>query len=193
MAYKKELAQSVRNSKRKTQHKESFFAQFDGIVSSIEVTWSKKNGRHPHIHILACSDIDIPIEWSKKLTTMSNRDLQKEWYGITWDSYCVAMRKLDVTINHFDRQGIAEVFKYAVKFSTLEVPQLVELIALQKKRQYRFYATTGIFRGRKKDIPKKIMQQPIKSEIPYLEAFETSDFIFDEEKFVYRVSDDMKI
>ena len=50
MAYKKELSQSVRNSKRKTQKKESFFAQFDGIVSSIEVTYTKKNGRHPHIY-----------------------------------------------------------------------------------------------------------------------------------------------
>jgi hypothetical protein len=76
------------------------------------------------------------------MTTMSNRDLQKAWHDITKDSHCVAMRKVDVSKNHFDRQGIAEVFKYAVKFNTLSVEHLVELIALQKKKQYRFYATT---------------------------------------------------
>jgi phage terminase large subunit len=38
MAYKKTIALSVRNSKRPNQRKQSFFSQFDGMVSSIEVT-----------------------------------------------------------------------------------------------------------------------------------------------------------
>jgi len=38
MAYKKQLGLAVRNSKRKNQKKQSFFSQFDGMVSSVEVT-----------------------------------------------------------------------------------------------------------------------------------------------------------
>jgi hypothetical protein len=90
---------------------------------------------------LVCSDNEIDTEYSQFLSAQSNRDLQKERHTLTGDSYSVAMRKIDVTKHHFDRQGIAEVFKYAVKFTTLDVTQLVELIALQKKKQYRFYAT----------------------------------------------------
>ena len=60
--YKDKLARAYRNSKRADQTNKSFFAQFDGMVVSIEIAHSGKNGRHPHINILACSDIDIPIE-----------------------------------------------------------------------------------------------------------------------------------
>lgn len=146
MKCKETLTQRVRNSKRENQSKQSFFSQFDGIVSSIEVTYNQKSWRHPHIHILACSDNNIQIEYSPRLRTKSNRKLQKERYSITKDSYSVAMRKVNVAKGYFDKQGMAEVFKYAVKFTTLSIPKLVELVILQKKKNYRFYASTGIFR-----------------------------------------------
>jgi hypothetical protein len=38
MEYKKTIALAVRNSQRANQKKQSFFSQFDGMVSSIEVT-----------------------------------------------------------------------------------------------------------------------------------------------------------
>jgi plasmid rolling circle replication initiator protein Rep len=142
MDYKKTITQSVRNSKRENHHKINFFCKFFGFASSIEITHSEKSGRHPHIHLLACSDEEIPIEFSKFLQTTSNRELQKSRHDITKDSYCVAIRKVEVANHQFDRQGIAEVFKYAVKFSTLEIEQLAELIHTQEVRQYRFYATT---------------------------------------------------
>lgn len=103
---------------------------------------------------------------------------------MTKDSYSVAMRKVDVAKNNYDRQGIAEVFKYAVKFTTLNTPQLVELIDLQKRKQYRFYATYGIFRGWKLDketISKKLQ----KAEIAYASHIVVSDFIFDEKNYSY--------
>ena len=142
MHYKKIITQSVRNSKRENHHKTNFFCKFFGFASSIEITHSKKSGRHPHIHLLACTDEDIHIEFSKYLQTLSNKELQKSRYDITKDSFCVAIRKVDVANHQFDRQGIAEVFKYAVKFSSLEIEQLAELIHTQQVRQYRFYATT---------------------------------------------------
>jgi len=59
------------------------------------------------------------------------------------------MRKVNMAKGYFDKQGMAEVFKYAVKFTTLSIPKLVELVILQKKKNYRFYASTGILRCRR--------------------------------------------
>ncbi len=145
---REKMAQRVRNSKRTIHKDKSFFYQFDGMVSSVEVTYTEKSWRHPHIHMLVCSDHSVQIEMSKFLKTKANRDLQRERFDITGDSFCVAMRPVDVNKNHYDRSGIAEVFKYAVKFSTLDVPQLVHLIEVQKARQYRFYSTYWCFRKR---------------------------------------------
>jgi len=58
------------------------------------------------------------------------------------------MRKIDVNKNHFSRRGIGEVFKYAVKFSKLDIPQLAEVIDIQYANRYRFFATYGLFRLR---------------------------------------------
>lgn len=144
---KEKLAQRFRNSQRDNHKKKSFMYNFDGIVSSVEVTYSEKSGWHPHIHMLVCTDREIPIEWSGKLTTYSNRELQKEWYKITGDSYSVAIRKVEVNKDNYSRKGIGEVFKYAVKFSKLDIPQLSEVIEIQQIKKYRFFATYGIFRG----------------------------------------------
>jgi plasmid rolling circle replication initiator protein Rep len=144
---KEKLAQRFRNSKRVNHKTKSFMNNFDGIVSSVEVTYSQKGGRHPHIHMLVCTDKEIPIEWSKKLTAHSNRELQKEWYQITGDSYSVGIRKVEVNKDNYNRKGIGEVFKYAVKFSNLDTPQLTEVIEIQQIKKYRFFATYGIFRG----------------------------------------------
>lgn len=144
---KKQMSQRLRNSKRKIHKNKSFFHQFDWMISSVEVSYSNVNGRHPHIHMIWCSSTPIQTEKSEFLKTQSNKELQKEWYDITGDSFCVAMRPIDVSKNHYERTGIAEVFKYAIKFSQLDVPQLAHLIDIQKKRQYRFYASYGCFRG----------------------------------------------
>jgi len=150
---KEKLAQKFRNSKRDTHKSKSFMYNFDGIVSSVEVTYSTKSGRHPHIHMLVCTDKEIPIEYSQKLEAYSNRELQKEWYKITKDSYSVGIRKVDVNKDNYSRKGIGEVFKYAVKFSKLDIPQLSEVIEIQQIKKYRFFATYGIFRGWKIDKP----------------------------------------
>lgn len=102
---KEKLAQSFRNSKRQNHKKKSFMHNFVGMVSSVEITYGK-NGWHPHIHMLVCSDKEIPTEYSKVLTAQSNRDLQREWYNITKDSYSVGMRKIEVNKGSFSRRGI---------------------------------------------------------------------------------------
>ena len=148
---KEKLWKNYRNWKRIAQKSKSFMNYFDWIVSSIEVTYNEKNWRHPHIHILACSDYDLPIQYLPKWQCHWNEELQNEWHKITWDSYQISMRKIKVDEWHFDRQWIWEVFKYAVKFSTLDVPHLVDLIELQHNRKYHFFSTYGIFRWWKLD------------------------------------------
>jgi len=185
--YKKIITQRVRNSHRSNQQKNSFFSQFDGMVLSIEVTHGK-SWRHPHIHMLVCTDEDVKIEYSHNLRTKSNRELMRERLSITKDSHCVAMRKVDVTKDNFDRQWIAEVFKYAVKFSSLEIHHLVELIKLQKRKQYRFYSTTWIFRWWKDDRSKQ------KKEISRKERLRAGvllydNFVFDPERGKYDLTD----
>ena len=65
LSSKEKLARNYRNSKRDVQKSKSFFTAFDGMVISIEVAHKGKNGWHPHINILACSDNNIPIEYGK--------------------------------------------------------------------------------------------------------------------------------
>jgi hypothetical protein len=65
---------------------------------------------------------------------------------------------------------------------------LVELIALQKKKQYRFYATTWIFRWRKIEKKDNFHKELSDSEIEYLPHFEQADFIYDEEKGIYKIN-----
>lgn len=150
---KSKLAQRIRNSKRQAHRWKSFMHNFQWMVCSIEVTHGK-NGRHPHIHMLVCGDNDVSIEYAPKLGTTSNRELQKERYTITKDSYSVGIRKIDVNKDNYSRKWIGEVFKYAVKFSKLSTPQLVELIELQNNKKHRFFATYWIFRGWEYKTPK---------------------------------------
>ncbi len=150
MLYKNKLARAYRNSKRTGQKTKSFFSHFDGMVLSIEISHKGKNGRHPHINILACSDVSISIEEGKYARWATNQQLLDERKSITNDtSYIHNIRYIEVKKDHFARSGIGEVFKYAIKFSDLNVEQLAEVMSVQNQNQYRFFATYGIFRWRK--------------------------------------------
>lgn len=153
---KEKLAQRFKNSQRETHKSKSFMHSFDGMVSSVEITYSPKSGRHPHIHMLVCTDKEISTEYSQKMGTESNRELQKEWYKITKDSYQVAIRKITVNKDNYSRKGIGEVFKYAVKFSKLDIPQLSQVMEIQQIKKYRFFATYGIFRGWKTEKTERL-------------------------------------
>jgi hypothetical protein len=148
---KEKLGKRYRNWKRNTQKTKSFLNYFDWIVSSIEVSYSESNWRHPYIHILACSDYELPIEFLERGQCYWNKELQRERYELTGDSYQISMRNVIVRDLYFDKNWICEVFKYAVKFSILDVPHLVEIIDLQHTKKYRLFSTYGIFRWWKLD------------------------------------------
>lgn len=147
---KDKLARNYRNGKRKTHKTKSFFTQFDGMVSSIEVT-KNKNGWHPHLNLLVCTDNEIQIDHNRYSSpsgkgSNTNEQIRSEWKKLTGDSFIHNIRKIDVSQNHFNLNGIGEVFKYAVKFSSLAVDQLAEIVELQQRKKLRFYDTYGMFR-----------------------------------------------
>jgi len=163
MKAKKRLANDYKNSKRNTQKSKSFFSQFKGMVISTEVShW--KNWYHPHLHILACSEIPLDTEWSNFMKTTSNRELQKERYKYTdWLGLNIWMKSIGVQKNHFNRKGLWEVFKYVVKNAQLELPQLAELLTLQEEEWCKFITTYGICRGwkEKNRANKKVYREEI--------------------------------
>lgn len=83
MSYKKTITQRVRNSKRENHKTLSFFGKFIWMVTSIEVTYNEKNWRHPHMHLLVCSDEKIGTEYIGKIGVVSNKNLMKERYKLT--------------------------------------------------------------------------------------------------------------
>lgn len=148
--YKERLARAYRNSKRDWHKTKSFFNQFDGMVISIEIAHKGKNWRHPHINILACSDTTIPIKDGYYARGATNDELMQERKTMTdGTSYIHNIRPIEVRKDHFSVSGIGEVFKYAIKFSDLSVAQLAEVMAIQNCKKYHFFATYGMFRGRK--------------------------------------------
>ncbi len=182
--HRKQLMQKVRNKKRKESIQNSFFAKFNWMASSVEVTHGK-NGRHPHIHIVACSDEEIEIYEDSYLGSTTNKNMQNERKKITKDSFSVTIRKIDLSDDQFSRKGLGETFKYAVKFSSLSIPKLVELISLQKKKQYRFYSTSWILRGRK--IPKQEYQKNLlSSEFQKTQILIWETYTYNNSKWLYQ-------
>ena len=121
------------------------------MIVSIEIAHRGKNGRHPHINILACSDEDIPVRPAPKAHNTINNELLKEWKALTdGTSFIHNIRKINVKEGQFSRSGIGEVFKYAIKFSDLNIAQLAEVMNVQNNHRYRFFASYGILRGMSK-------------------------------------------
>lgn len=99
------LVQSVR-----AYHKRRHLNRGHQVCKATSAVWSHEftnngNGWHPHTHaVWLCHDAPDPFK------------LSAEWKALTGDSYIVDVRRLD------DADPVAafcEVFKYALKFSTL--------------------------------------------------------------------------
>lgn len=133
--------------------------QFDGLAVTTEITCNmEKSWRHPHFHVLACSEKVIGIDTDRydrnqnkrdkqgrPISTLTNEVLKAEWNTLTvGTSFINNIRKIVVDRNQFSRSGIWEVFKYAIKFSDLSVEQLAQVMTVQANNQYRFFATYEI-------------------------------------------------
>lgn len=129
------------------------FAKAFGGVHSIEVKRGANSGQwHPHAHMVwLCEAAPDPVE------------LSREWQGWTRDSFVVDVRPF------YDQgnvaSGFVEVFKYALKFSDLALPDNWE--AFELLRGKRLIDAFGVLRG--VTVPQELADAPLDDELPFWE------------------------
>ncbi len=134
------------------------WAKVAGAIRAIEVT-NKGEGWHPHAHLVCMLD-----DWI-------DRDaLQDEWHRITGDSFMVDVRRIKARQTETGGlsivDGLAECFKYAVKFSDMELELTFEAFETLKGR--RLIDAFGLLRG--VELPEKLTDDPLE-DLPYTELF----------------------
>jgi len=143
-------------TKRSTSHSKNVENESNkalGGVGSYEVKIGKNSGIwHPHAHyIWLC---DSPPDAEK---------LALEWDQITIDSFIV-----DVTPFKEEKDvsgGFLEVFKYALKYSTMSLEHNWE--AYNVLQRMRLVSSFGIFRG--VEIPEQLTDEISYDDLPYYE------------------------
>lgn len=140
------------NDSKNRQHIE--FAKTLGGIHSIELKRGKNsNAWHPHVHMIWLCETE-PDQYK----------LSAEWKNLTGDSYIVDVRPFH---NQGDMiGGFLEVFKYALKFSELELSDNWE--AFEKLTGKRLIDAFGLFRGVEvsDDLTDGVLH-----DLPYLELF----------------------
>lgn len=122
----------------------------DGAVFSYEIT-NKGNGWHPHLHAVV-----ILNDW------IDQEKLSQEWLNITGDSYIVDVR----SIKGDPVEGFLEVFKYALKFSELDLDLNFKAYEVLKGR--RLQGSFGDFHGVK--VPDSLLDDLLE-DLPFIEMF----------------------
>ena len=107
-------------------------------VYSIEFTHSD-HGWHPHLHLALLLPCNSKIAFDKRDPKSSL--LAREWLSITGDSFIVEAHK----VYGDPVEAFLEVFKYAVKFSSLEKAENVQAYQVLSGR--RLLGSFGDFRG----------------------------------------------
>ena len=121
-----------------------------GGVWSIETT-NRGAGWHPHMHaIWLCEQAP------------DQQALRDEWELITGDSFMVDVRPIEQAED--PAGGFLEVFKYALKFGDLALPDNVTAWRTLSGR--RLLGSFGVFRG--VEVPESLTDEPL-DDLPYLE------------------------
>lgn len=127
------------------------YAKAFGGVHSIEIKRGKNSGLwHPHVHMIwLCEEVPNASQ------------LSKEWLEITGDSYIVDVREFygDSVVD-----GFLEVFKYALKFSDMELADNWEAYQLLKEK--RLVDNFGLLRG--VQVPEELKDEDIDEDFVYL-------------------------
>ena len=108
------------------------------------------------------------LDWSEELA--------ETWHEITLDSYVVDIRRVKKTKEHGYAKAVAEVCKYALKFSDLSLENTWEAFLTLKGK--RLTGSFGSMYGVK--IPEKLDDMPL-DELPYMEMFYR--FVFGERSY----------
>jgi hypothetical protein len=125
------------------------------VVQAAVWSYEVKRGRgsqlwHPHLHMVAMARQAPDESW-----------LASEWHAITGDSFIVDVRAID---QDDPASGFLEVFKYALKFSDMEVEDTYAAFQVLKGR--RLVGSAGQFRGI--EIPEQLLDEPL-DDLPFVE------------------------
>lgn len=132
------------------------FRKIHGAVYSFEFSYNQDTSEwHPHIHMIA-----LISDW------IDRESLSSEWESITGDSKIVDVRLIRKSKSNNLESGLAEVLKYALKFSSLGPSRIWE--AYLTLRGKRLMGSLGSLRGIKE--PDSLLDDPLEG-LPYLEFF----------------------
>lgn len=131
---------------------QSALASVEACVGSYEFT-NKGNGWHPHVHMIALAGDGI-----------DQAQLADEWKATTGDSWIVDVRPFSA--NQEPAEAFLEVFKYAVKFSDLDLVD--NFHAFETLRGKRLLFSFGHFRG--VEIPEDLTDEPLDG-LPFVDLF----------------------
>ena len=147
----KNANQRIRNFKR-GKGKTSVFRFFLGYVGSYEIKRGKRSKLwHPHCHMIVIHDQAIDAA-----------QLSQEWHAITGDSFIVDVAPLQNPDE--PAADFCEVFKYAVKFTSMETADLLHAYFKLSGRNLVF--SGGLLRGLK--VPEDLTDDLIE-DLPYIE------------------------
>lgn len=125
-----------------------------GGVSSIEIKRGSGSGLW-HVHSHAVWLCEVPPDAVQ---------LAAEWKAVTGDSHIVDVRPFSGNSMEDYLQGFMEVFKYAVKFSSMELADNLEAFQLLSGR--RLVNSFGLLRG--VEVPKDLTDDLL-DDLPYIE------------------------
>ena len=121
------------------------FAKVTGGAGNIEVTYNICTKEfHPHLHLVCTVNGRI-----------HQLSLVEEWRDITGDSYILDARPF--TTPDEPLKAFQEVFKYALKFSSMPIPINHQAAELLKRKRMLF--SLGDFYGLK--VPEKLTDDPL--------------------------------
>lgn len=145
----KKYTEQRRNSLKGQRQVE--YAKALGGVMSIEIKRGKNSGLwHPHVHMIwLCEEVPNASQ------------LSKEWLELTGDSYIVDVREF---YGESVVDGFLEVFKYALKFSDMELSDNWEAYQLLKEK--RLVDNFGLLRGVK--VSEELTDEDIDEDFVYM-------------------------
>ena len=125
------------------------YAKAQGGVCSVEFKRGQNSGQwHPHMHMIwLCSEAP------------DAHQLSREWEALTGDSFIVDVRPMYGEID-----GFLETFKYALKFSDLELSD--NLHAYKTLKGKRLINSFGALR--EVEIPEELTDDDLDDDLPYM-------------------------
>lgn len=151
------------------------FCKMLGGFYSYENTYNEKTGEwHPHLHIFGVLE-----EW------IDVQKLSATWHEITGDSYIVDVRRVKKDKVHGYSKAIAEVCKYALKFSDLSVQKTWDawlVLKGSRKVGLRLSGSFGLLNGVKMDDD-ATPDDDLQEDLPYLEML--YKFVFGKQSYYH--------